>query len=210
MRTRAFVQKAANKRSATPSTVVQATVIGNVSPKKQAKREQIELDAQQTKLVQFIKKGTLSPRKKSSTISRQEMNESTPNSGELKNHRNEQQSGQGENIKSVDEKFECIHKTPTKQIIKGSDQPLRSKVDLKSQVKKELKFDEVKSKITRSAKLQELKASLNRIKSLEETRKLQEAKNKALKEGISTAKDGNQTAVQLKKFDTIEVEVLVR
>lgn len=166
-----------------------------------------EVGPQQTKLVQFIKKGTLSPKKK--VVSRQEANEMTPtNHGEVR-AKNEQQlvgqEGGKETTVVVNSNVERVLRTPTKQIIKDS------KIDLKCQVRKELKFDEVKSKITRSAKLQELKASLERIKSLEETRKAQEARNKALKEGATLKKnDKNVQEVHLKQFDTIDVEVLTR
>ncbi|XP_055371631.1 DNA replication factor Cdt1 isoform X2 [Condylostylus longicornis] len=77
---------------------------------------------------------------------------------------------------------------------------------LKTMVRKELTFDEVKAKVTRSAKLQELKASINRIQELEKTRKIQEEKNKLLKNG--TQKETHENGVSLKEFKTIDLEVL--
>lgn len=108
-----------------------------VSPKKMSK---IEENIKQQKLVQFIKKGTLSPRKKPVEVptpkSRQKVNESTP-SGTIINAFNSQN-----NAKNVERGF----KTPTKQIIKGSNTPLKQG-ELKSMVKKELTFEEVKTKV---------------------------------------------------------------
>ncbi|KAM7344848.1 chromatin licensing and DNA replication factor double parked [Cochliomyia hominivorax] len=168
-----------------------------VSPKKMSK---IEENIKQQKLVQFIQKGPLSPRKKSSATpkanTRQKQNEHTPSTTLItaftsKNNANNMEKGL---------------KTPTKQIIKGSNTPIKQG-EIKSMVKKELNFDEVKTKITRSAKLQELKASLARIQELEKTRKAQEERNRKLKEGLlSPAK--KTPVVQLKEFDKIELEVL--
>ncbi|XP_023296992.2 DNA replication factor Cdt1 [Lucilia cuprina] len=169
-----------------------------VSPKKMSKIE--ESIKQQQKLVQFIQKGPLSPRKKATatpkTNTRQKTNELTPSSNLItaftsKNNANNMEKGL---------------KTPTKQIIKGSNTPLKQG-EIKTMVKKELNFEEVKTKITRSAKLQELKASLARIQELEKTRKAQEERNRKLKEGLlSPAK--KTPVVQLKEFDKIELEVL--
>ncbi|XP_065367587.1 DNA replication factor Cdt1 [Calliphora vicina] len=169
-----------------------------VSPKKMSKIE--ETIKQQQKLVQFIQKGPLSPRKKATATpksnTRQKLNEHTPSTTLItaftsKNSANNVEKGL---------------KTPTKQIIKGSNTPLKQG-EIKSMVKKELNFDEVKTKITRSAKLQELKASLARIQELEKTRKAQEERNRKLKESLlSPAK--KTPVVQLKEFDKIELEVL--
>lgn len=82
-----------------------------------------------------------------------------------------------------------------------------NKEELNNLVRKELNFDEVKSKVTRSAKLQELKASINRLKELEKVRKTQEERSKSLKNGES---NGNDKQANLKKFETIELEVLTR
>lgn len=170
-----------------------------VSPKKMSK---IEENIKQQKLVQFIKKGTLSPRKKPVEVptpkSRQKVNESTP-SGTIINAFNSQN-----NAKNVERGF----KTPTKQIIKGSNTPLKQG-ELKSMVKKELTFEEVKTKVSRSAKLQELKASLARIQELEKTRKEQEERNRKLKENMQSPSK-KTPVLQLKEFDKIELEVLTR
>lgn len=170
-----------------------------VSPKKMSK---IEENIKQQKLVQFIKKGTLSPRKKPVEVptpkSRQKVNESTP-SGTIINAFNSQN-----NAKNVERGF----KTPTKQIIKGSNTPLKQG-ELKSMVKKELTFEEVKTKVSRSAKLQELKASLARIQVLEKTRKEQEERNRKLKENMQSPSK-KTPVLQLKEFDKIELEVLTR
>lgn len=170
-----------------------------LSPKKMSK---IEENIKQQKLVQFIKKGTLSPRKKPVEVptpkSRQKVNESTP-SGTIINAFNSQN-----NAKNVERGF----KTPTKQIIKGSNTPLKQG-ELKSMVKKELTFEEVKTKVSRSAKLQELKASLARIQELEKTRKEQEERNRKLKENMQSPSK-KTPVLQLKEFDKIELEVLTR
>ena len=75
-------------------------------------------------------------------------------------------------------------------------------------VRKELSFDDVKTKVTRSAKLQELKASLSRRQELEKTRKAQEERTRRLRE--ATAASPAKKVLQLKEFDTIELEVLAR
>ncbi|TMW53531.1 hypothetical protein DOY81_001408 [Sarcophaga bullata] len=200
--------KGMRTRSSRSSTVVKRIGIqdpsqipdSGLSPKKMAKIE--ENVEQQQKLVQFIKKGSLSPRKKitktpKSTNTIQKQNEQTPTNNLItafttKNNANNVARGL---------------KTPTKQIIKGSNTPLKQG-EIKSMVKKELNFDEVKTKITRSAKLQELKASLARIQELEKTRKAQEERNRRLKEDIHSPAKKTPAVVQLKEFDTIELEVL--
>lgn len=171
-----------------------------VSPKKMSKIE--ENIKQQQKLVQFIKKGTLSPRKKSASAtntpkSRQKANESTPSATIITAFTSQN------NAKNVERGF----RTPTKQIIKGST-PIKQG-ELKSMVKKELSFDEVKSKVSRSAKLQELKASLARIQELEKTRKAQEERNRLSKENLQSPSK-KTPVLQLKEFDKIELEVLTR
>ncbi|XP_075165679.1 chromatin licensing and DNA replication factor double parked [Haematobia irritans] len=167
-----------------------------VSPKKISK---IEENVKQQKLVEFIKKGTLSPRKKPAAAkskSRQKINESTPTATIITAFTSQN------NAKNVERGL----KTPTKQIIKGSNTPLKQG-ELKSMVKKELTFDEVKTKVSRSAKLQELKASLARIQELEKTRKAQEERNRLLKESLQSPSK-KTPVLQLKEFDKIELEVL--
>ena len=200
--------KGMRTRSSRSSTVVKRIGIqdpsqipdSGLSPKKMAKIE--ENVQQQQKLVQFIKKGSLSPRKKVTKTpnnTKQKQNEQTPTNNlitafTVKNNANNVARG---------------FKTPTKQIIKGSNTPLKQG-EIKSMVKKELNFDEVKTKITRSAKLQELKASLARIQELEKTRKAQEERNRKLKEDILSPAKKTPAVVQLKEFDTIELEILAR
>ncbi|XP_037954889.1 uncharacterized protein LOC119684831 [Teleopsis dalmanni] len=169
--------------------------IKDVIPKKISK---IEQSSKQKKLVEFIKKGPLSPRKKctnSETSEMQKLNEETPKTNIIATAFADKNS-----ITNVQRGF----KTPTKQIIKGSTPIKRS--EFKSLVKKELNFDEVKTKVSRSAKLQELKASLSRIQELEKTRKAQEERNRLLREGVTEVK--KTPVVQLKEFDTIELEIL--
>lgn len=202
--------KGMRTRSSRSATVVKRIGIqdpsqipdSGLSPKKMAKIE--ENVEQKQKLVQFIKKGSLSPRKKitktpKSNNTKQKQNEQTPINNLItaftaKNNANNVARGL---------------KTPTKQIIKGSNTPLKQG-EIKSMVKKELNFDEVKTKITRSAKLQELKASLARIQELEKTRKAQEERNRKLKEDIHSPAKKAPAVVQLKEFDTIELEILAR
>uniref|UniRef100_A0A1B0G327 CDT1 Geminin-binding domain-containing protein n=1 Tax=Glossina morsitans morsitans TaxID=37546 RepID=A0A1B0G327_GLOMM len=182
------------KRFGIPETI-QITGVG-VSPRKMTKI--IEETKEQKNLVECIKKDSSSPTKaeKTPTFSRKQINETTPcppgnvdvTESALKNSNND----------------ETNLKTPTKQIIKGS--ALANRTVLKSHVKKELNFDEVKTKISRSSKLQELKASLARIKELEKTRKAQENKRRLLKKS-ATSPCQKSAGIQLKEFDTIELEV---
>ncbi|XP_069964793.1 DNA replication factor Cdt1 [Bactrocera oleae] len=170
--------------------------------KKQCKQEQTIL--QQQKLVQFIKKGPMSPRKKATPINEmQKKNEETPSANSAIKIANAFASK--DNVTNVLRGL----KTPTKQIIKGSGVTPLKHDDLKGLVRKELNFDEVKTKLSRSAKLQELKASLSRIQDLEKTRKAQEDRNRRLRDGQSVSPLKKTTPlVQLKEFDTIELEVL--
>lgn len=167
------------------------------SPKKMSK---IEENVKQQKLVQFIKKGTLSPRKKMTATpkTRQKVNESTPTATIITAFASKN------NAKNVERGL----KTPTKQIIKGTT-PLKTGGEIKSMVRKELSFDEVKTKVSRSAKLQELKASLARIQELEKTRKAQEENNRKLKENMQSPSK-KTPVVQLKEFDKIELEIMTR
>ncbi|KAI9586801.1 DNA replication factor Cdt1-like [Glossina fuscipes] len=181
------------KRFGIPESIQLAAT--GVSPRKMTKIE--EETKEKKNLVECIKKDSLSPKKAENTpiLSRKQINETTPcapgnvdiTESELRNSKND----------------ETNLKTPTKQIIKGS--VLASRTELKSHVKKELNFDEVKTKISRSSKLQELKASLARIKELEKTRKAQENKSRLLKKSTSPCQKA--AGVQLKEFDTIELEV---
>lgn len=144
----------------------------------------------QPKLVQFIRKGTLSPRKKLPE-NVQLVNEQTPKTNlslaAMQNADNVQRG----------------MRTPTKQIIKDA-----SPVKHLEQAKRGLTFDEVKTKVSRSAKMQELKAVLARKAQLEQQRKAQEERNRRLAEaGPSPSK---AKGLQLKEFDTIELEVLTR
>ncbi|XP_030387678.1 DNA replication factor Cdt1 [Scaptodrosophila lebanonensis] len=156
---------------------------------------QVEKQTKQQKLVQFVRKASLSPRKPPPSEEgpkAQEINEHTP--------RINTTFASKQNATNVQRGM----RTPTKQIIKDVS-PIKHG-ELKRLVKKELTFDEVKAKVSRSAKLQELKASLARIQQLEQTRKAQEERNRKLREaGPSPAK---APTVQLKEFDTIELEVL--
>ncbi|XP_011196566.2 DNA replication factor Cdt1 [Zeugodacus cucurbitae] len=173
-----------------------------VPVKKQSKLDQAPL--QQQKLVQFIKKGPMSPRKKATPINEmQKKNEETPSANTAIKIANAFASK--DNVTNVLRGL----KTPTKQIIKGSGATPLKHDDLKGLVRKELNFDEVKTKLSRSAKLQELKASLSRIQDLEKTRKAQEDRNRRLRDGQSVSPLKKTTPlVQLKEFDTIELEVL--
>ncbi|XP_017124816.1 DNA replication factor Cdt1 [Drosophila elegans] len=155
----------------------------------------------QPKLVQFIKKGTLSPRKQaqSSKLDEEELQLPSSANSELTPKLTITTSSQ-QNADNVQRGL----RTPTKQILKDAS-PIKasSGVDLRRQ----LTFDEVKTKVSRSAKLQELKAVLARKAALEQKRKEQEERNRKLREaGPSPSKA--KMSVQLKEFDTIELEVL--
>ncbi|XP_017472983.1 PREDICTED: DNA replication factor Cdt1 [Rhagoletis zephyria] len=174
----------------------------DVPAKKQSKVEQAPL--QQKTLVQFIRKGPLSPRKKPAAINEmQKKNEETPNGNTAT--KLAYAFAPKDNVTNVLRGL----KTPTKQIIKGSGATPLKHDELKGMVRKELNFDEVKTKLSRSAKLQELKASLSRIQELEKTRKAHEDRNRRLREGQSVSPLKNAApVVQLKEFDKIELEVL--
>ncbi|XP_017061853.1 DNA replication factor Cdt1 [Drosophila ficusphila] len=158
-----------------------------------------EAHIKQPKLVQFIKKGTLSPRKQaqSSKLDEEELQQSSAISEQTPkvNFTITRQ----QNADNVQRGL----RTPTKQILKDASPIKASGVELRRQ----LTFDEVKNKVSRSAKLQELKAVLARKAALEQKRKEQEERNRKLREaGPSPSK--SKMSVQLKEFDTIELEVL--
>ncbi|XP_033252974.1 DNA replication factor Cdt1-like [Drosophila miranda] len=173
------------------STKLIVTPQETATKKKPAK---LEPHIKQPKLVQYIRKGTLSPRKQTATKIDEEqlllpVNEQTPKvSFTITSQQNADNMQRG-------------MRTPTKQILKAAS-PIKH-CDLKRQ----LTFDEVKNKISRSANMQELKAVLARKAALEQKRKEQEERNRRLREaGPSPSKAS--LSVQLKEFDTIELEVL--
>lgn len=138
----------------------------------------------QPKIVKFTLGGTLSPRKKAAS------EQSSPFQSIEKNSTN----------------------APAKKTTSSSDggqQLSQAAVVNKTlaNAKKELSFDEIKSKVTRSAKLDELKAILNKRQQLEEQYKacINKRTVKA-KTNATQAREGQS----LKKFDTIELEVLSR
>lgn len=152
-----------------------------------------ESNIKQPKLVQFIRKGNLSPRKQPPQQQHTEItNEQTP---KLNLSLVAQQNA---------EKAERGMRTPTKQIIKDA-----SPVKHLELAKRGLTFDEVKTKISRSAKMQELKAVLARKAQLEQQRKALEERNRRLREAGPSPAKATKT-LQLKEFDTIELEVLTR
>ncbi|XP_043645784.1 DNA replication factor Cdt1 isoform X2 [Drosophila teissieri] len=166
------------------------------SKKKTLAAAKMEPHIKQPKLVQFIKKGTLSPRKQaqSSKLDEEELQQSSAISEHtpkvnftITNQQNADNVQRG-------------LRTPTKQILKDAS-------PIKADLRRQLTFDEVKTKVSRSAKLQELKAVLARKAALEQKRKEQEERNRKLREaGPSPSK--SKMSVQLKEFDTIELEVL--
>ncbi|XP_017148136.1 DNA replication factor Cdt1 [Drosophila miranda] len=173
------------------STKLIVTPQETATKKKPAK---LEPHIKQPKLVQFIRKGTLSPRKQAATKIDEEqlllpVNEQTPKVNfTITSQQNADNMQRG-------------MRTPTKQILKAAS-PIKH-----SDLKRQLTFDEVKNKISRSAKMQELKAVLARKAALEQKRKEQEERNRRLREaGPSPSKAS--LSVQLKEFDTIELEVL--
>lgn len=167
---------------------VQPTPSAQESKKKPAKAEST---IKQPKLVQFIRKGNLSPRKQ------------PPNQTEIPNEQTPKLN-LAVVAKQIADNAQRGMRTPTKQIIKDA-----SPVKHLELAKRGLTFDEVKTKISRSAKMQELKAVLARKAQLEQQRKAQEERNRRLREaGPSPAKAAK--SLQLKEFDTIELEVLTR
>ncbi|KAH8400825.1 hypothetical protein KR009_001205 [Drosophila setifemur] len=163
--------------------------------KKSASVSKLEPHIKQPKLVQFIKKGTLSPRKQvqSSKLDDEELHQVSELTPKV--------NFTVTNLQNADNVQRGL-RTPTKQILKDAS-PIKAGTDLRRQ----LTFDEVKTKISRSAKMQELKAVLARKAALEQKRKEQEERNRRLREaGPSPSKSG--MGVQLKEFDTIELEVL--
>ncbi|XP_017078229.1 DNA replication factor Cdt1 [Drosophila eugracilis] len=169
------------------------------SKKKTSSSAKMEAHIKQPKLVQFIKKGTLSPRKQaqSSKLDEEELLQSSAISEQTPKVNFTITSQQ--NADNVQRGL----RTPTKQILKDASPIKANGLDLRRQ----LTFDEVKTKVSRSAKLQELKAVLARKAALEQKRKEQEERNRKLREaGPSPSK--SKMNVQLKEFDTIELEVL--
>jgi len=164
--------------------------------KKTPSAGKMEPHIKQPKLVQFIKKGTLSPRKQaqSSKLDEEELQQQSSEQTPKVNFTITSQ----QNADNVQRGL----RTPTKQILKEAS-------PIKADLRRQLTFDEVKTKVSRSAKLQELKAVLARKAALEQKRKEQEERNRKLREaGPSPSK--SKMSVQLKEFDTIELEVLTR
>nr|XP_016940831.1 DNA replication factor Cdt1 [Drosophila suzukii] len=162
--------------------------------KKTPSAGKMEAHIKQPKLVQFIKKGTLSPRKQaqSSKLDEEELQQQSSEQTPKVNFTITSQ----QNADNVQRGL----RTPTKQILKEAS-------PIKADLRRQLTFDEVKTKVSRSAKLQELKAVLARKAALEQKRKEQEERNRKLREaGPSPSK--SKMSVQLKEFDTIELEVL--
>lgn len=122
------------------------------------------VETSQPKIVQFVKMGNLSPKKRMTTPKKD-----APAMFASK-----------ESLSNVERGM----KTPTKQIT-----PSNSFMDRLNCVSKNLSSDEIKSKISKSSRLDELKEALLKVKEAE--RLLQKS-----------------TAVTLKQFKTIEVEVL--
>lgn len=167
------------------------------SKKKTPAAAKMEPHIKQPKLVQFIKKGTLSPRKQaqSSKLDEEELQQSSAISEHTPKVNFTITSQQ--NADNVQRGL----RTPTKQILKDAS-------PIKADLRRQLTFDEVKTKVSRSAKLQELKAVLALKAALEQKRKEQEERNRKLRDaGPSPSK--SKMSVQLKEFDTIELEVLI-
>ncbi|EDW08720.1 DNA replication factor Cdt1 [Drosophila mojavensis] len=165
------------------------------TPTQDSKKKTLKAESniKQPKLVQFIRKGNLSPRKQPPQQPQQQPEISNEQTPKLNLSLVAQQNA---------EKAERGMRTPTKQINKDA-----SPVKHLELAKRGLTFDEVKTKISRSAKMQELKAVLARKAQLEQQRKALEERNRRLREaGPSPAKATK--SLQLKEFDTIELEVL--
>lgn len=177
--------------------------IGVNNPQVLAKISKVEASLKQQKLVKFVKKGNMSPRKSPPTPQKeQQQQQILEDTTSIQTDQSVSTNlAANTNITNEDRGM----KTPVKQIIK--DPHRKDPSQLKSMVRKELNFDEVKTKVSRHEKLHELKESLKRIQELEKTRKAQEEANRRLRErGASTSKNPNQ--VTLKEFKTIELEVL--
>ena len=176
-------------RSCKSTTKTGPTTVSTVSNIKSVitNDEEVSSAAEETKqkLVPFIKKGNLSPRKKF-----------TPQQNLAQAFASKESISNSEKNEITSNKQIEVARTTTKE-------------KLRNLVKKELSFDEVKTKVTRSAKLQELKASLGRLQELEKKRKTQEEKNNRLRNGEVVA-DAVNSGMTLKKFKTIELEVLTR
>lgn len=143
----------------------------------------------QPKIVKFTLAGTLSPKKK---------NADSPNAFQLKstNSRDSSPAANGEQARSS--------KPSTNASSKAN-----AISEALAVTKKDLSFDEIKTKVSRSSKLQELKEILAKRKQLEEQLQacVQKRNGKLRSDAVSAEKPEGHA---LKKFDTIELEVLSR
>lgn len=116
------------------------------------------VEASQPKIVQFVKMGNLSPKKKMTTPKKDAPVAMFASKESLSN-------------------VERGMKTPTKQIT-----PSNSFMDRLNCVRKNLSSDEIKNKITKSSRLDELKEALSRVKDAETKQKTAENKRVSLKQ----------------------------
>ncbi|XP_053686735.1 DNA replication factor Cdt1 [Sabethes cyaneus] len=146
------------------------------------------------KLVNFFKKGTLSPRKKmiqkdaSPAKAMVLSKSSSPVNGEF-------------SAKSNASNIEKGMTTPTKQVEKNEANPIKPAVA-------NLTLGEIKSKINRSARLEQLKASLNKMQSGFDKLDNMASKRTDTSNRKPTVPPSPGTAARnLKQFQTLEVEV---
>lgn len=116
------------------------------------------VEASQPKIVQFVKMGNLSPKKKMTTPKKDAPVAMFASKESLSN-------------------VERGMKTPTKQIT-----PSNSFMDRLNCVRKNLSSDEIKNKITKNSRLDELKEALSRVKDAEKKQKSSEFKGVSLKQ----------------------------
>lgn len=144
---------------------------------------------QQTKLVDFVVKGLLSPKKTQSPV------KETP----------EKQTAFG--MKGKDLNVERGMQTPVKQIIPSHPLPSTAK----KQMVKNLPIEKIKEKLGKSDRLTELKTKLNSMQQRMDRLDRMENERKAVvapKKTIKITKEIAEPLKSLKKFDQLEVEVL--
>lgn len=163
------------------------------STRRTVKRNADSENPSQPKIVKFTLAGTLSPRKKHADI---------------KNAFNLKQTNPTENSTAP------TAVEPQTSGAQALSSPARSKVEavgnaVGSAAKRDLSFDQIKTKVNRSSKLEELKAILKNRAQLEQQLQACVQKRSGKLIGQTPAK-AQPEGTSLKKFDTIELEVLSR
>uniref|UniRef100_A0A336MBD5 CSON013720 protein n=1 Tax=Culicoides sonorensis TaxID=179676 RepID=A0A336MBD5_CULSO len=165
---------------------------GNKTPRTRGKKNVAE--AGQQKLVDFVIKGLLSPKKMQS-----------PLKTAIESPKLQEKSAFGSKDSNLN--AERGMQTPVKQKIPSEPRPSASKKD----TIQSLPLDKIKDKLGKSDRLTELKTKLNKIQQGLDRLDRMETERKALSTPKKTVEITNEIANKpksLKKFDQLEVEVL--